>query len=120
MSQVPGVGPCFSCSTVSGMSQPDDREIALLNSSKHFRKGEGLEMVRRLVTATAFAACILVPLMLPMSGAYADETFEPSAILVLPAGNGCNYPPPYPSPAPRKPLQSFEISYVDEATHTYL
>src|SRR5262249_47644263 len=32
---------------------------------------------------------------------------------------GCNYPPPY-GPAPCKPLQSFDISYVDEATHTYL
>jgi hypothetical protein len=40
--------------------------------------------------------------------------------MTFPAGNGCHYPPPYTSPAPCKPLQSFDISYVDEATHTYL
>jgi hypothetical protein len=41
--------------------------------------------------------------------------------MALPTGpTGCNYPPPYPSPAPCKPLQSFDISYVDEATNIYL
>jgi hypothetical protein len=41
--------------------------------------------------------------------------------MALPTGAyGCKYPPPYPSGAPCKPLQSFDISYVDEATNTYL
>ena len=78
-------------------------------------------MTRKLTLIGALAASILVPLVLPMSGAYADEVFMPTGAMALPAGpNGCTYPSQYPSPAPCKPLQSFDISYVDQATDTYL
>jgi hypothetical protein len=77
-------------------------------------------MTRNLGLICACAAGILVPLELWTNPAQADEVFAPSAAMALPAGNGCHYPPPYPSPAPCKPLQSRDIAYVDEATHTYL
>jgi hypothetical protein len=78
-------------------------------------------MLRNLGLICACAAGILVSLELSINAAQADEIFAPAAAMALPAGpTGCNYPPPYPSPAPCKPLQSFDISYVDEATHTYL
>jgi hypothetical protein len=81
----------------------------------------GYAMVRKITLARrACVASILVPLMLPTNGSHADEVFTPAAAMALPAGNGCHYPPPYPSPAPCKPLQSRDIAYVDEATHTYV
>jgi hypothetical protein len=78
-------------------------------------------MVRNLGLACAFAAGIFVPVGLSTNAAQADEVFVPTAAMSLPSGpSGCNYRPPQISPAPCKPLQSFDISYVDEATHTYL
>jgi hypothetical protein len=80
-------------------------------------------VVKSLSLASACVASILVPLVLATNAAHAsvDEVFTPTAAMALPAGPaGCTYPPPYISPAPCKPLQSFDISYVDEATHTYL
>jgi hypothetical protein len=65
-------------------------------------------------------AGIFIPLGFSTNAAQADEEFAPTGAMTFPAGNGCHYPPPYTSPAPCKPLQSFDISYVDEATHTYL
>ena len=81
--------------------------------------------VKRLSLASACLASILVPLVLATNAAHAsdegDEVFTPSSVMTLPPGpTGCNYPPPYISPSPCKPLQSFDIGYVDEATHTYL
>jgi hypothetical protein len=79
-------------------------------------------MARRLGLATACMASVLVPLVVSMSGLYAsvptDETFTPTDAMALPAGpTGCIYPPPYISPAPCKPLQSFDISYVGDAIY---
>jgi hypothetical protein len=73
-------------------------------------------MVRNLGLICALAAGIFVPVGLSINAAQADETFAPTAAMALPAGPiGCNYPV-NPSPSPCKPLQSFDISYVDEAT----
>jgi hypothetical protein len=80
-------------------------------------------MVRNLGLACARAASILVPLMLPINGSNAsepvDEQFSTElTAMALPAGpTGCVYPPPYVSPAPCKPLQSFDISYVGDAIY---
>jgi len=75
-------------------------------------------MVRNLGLACALMASIFIPLEFSTNAAQADEEFAPTAVMAFPAGNGCHYPPPYTSPTPCKPLQSFDISYVDEATHT--
>jgi len=75
-------------------------------------------MIRRLGIATACVASIFVPLVLPIDAAQADEVFAPTDAMALPAGpTGCIYPSPYISPAPCKPLQSFDISYVGQAIY---
>jgi hypothetical protein len=77
-------------------------------------------MLRNLGSACVLAASIFAAAGLSINAAQADETFAPVAVMSLPAGaTGCNYPI-NPSPAPCKPLQSFDISYVDAATQTYL
>jgi hypothetical protein len=63
-------------------------------------------MVRSLGLACACAASILVPLVVPTNAAHADETFAATSVMNLPAASN--------------PLQSFDISYVDVATHSYL
>ena len=63
------------------------------------------------------AAGILVSLELSTNPAQADEVFAPTSAMALPTGDGCTYPPPYTSPAPCKPLQSFDISYVGQAIY---
>jgi hypothetical protein len=71
-------------------------------------------MVRNLGQAWALAASIFVPMGLLINAAQGDEVFAPVVALSLPPGpTGCNS-------APCNPLQSFDISYVDEKTHTYL
>jgi hypothetical protein len=63
-------------------------------------------MVKSLGLVSACVASILVPLVLATNAAHSDETFTPTSVMNLPAASN--------------PLQSFDISYVDVATHSYL